>query len=141
MNQFLEHTIRVRYAECDRMGFVHHSVFPIYFEEARTEILRKFGISYHDLENEGYIMPVRNMNFTFFKAGKYDDLLTIKIKLTELPKLRWNFSYETHNQNAELLNIASTEMFFVRKENLRPCVLPVKYMGLIENIFNNEPRI
>ncbi len=119
------------------MGFVHHSVYALYFEEARTEILRNLGITYHDLENEGYIMPVRQMELTFFKAGKYDDLITVKVRLESNPKLRWKFSYETYNQHGELLNTANMELFFVRKDTMRPCVLPEKYTKKIDEIFKS----
>ena len=75
------HKIRVRYGECDRMGFVHHSVYALYFEEARTEILRNAGITYKEMEDEGLIMPVRSMGMTFKKAAKYDDLLEIHVRI------------------------------------------------------------
>ena len=52
-----KHQIRVRYGECDQMGFVHHSRYALYLEEARTEILRSNGLAYKDMEDEGIIMP------------------------------------------------------------------------------------
>lgn len=121
------HKIRVRYAECDRMGFVHHSVYALYFEEARTEILRQSGISYKDMEDEGIIMPVRSMNFTFKKAGRYDDLLEIHVKIEGEVEVRAHFHYTVLNQNQELICTGYTEMFFVNKESLRPLKLPEKY--------------
>ncbi len=127
------HQIRVRYAECDRMGFVHHSVYALYFEEARTEILRKKGITYKDLEDDGIIMPVRSMKFDFKKAGRYDDLLTIEVEIIGTPEIRCNFAYKTINQLGEILNFGETELFFVRKEDLRPIKLPEKYKSYLMN--------
>lgn len=127
------HQIRVRYAECDRMGFVHHSIYALYYEEARTEILRNRGISYKDLEDDGILMPVRSMKFTFLKAGKYDDLLTIEVYLTAPPEVRCKFEYKTFNQNGELLNTGETELFFVRKTDLRPIKLPEQYKAFLMN--------
>jgi len=121
------HQIRVRYAECDRMGFVHHSVYALYFEEARTEILRIKGITYKDFEDAGIIMPVRSMKFDFKKAGRYDDLLTIEVQIVGTPEIRCLFAYRTLNQHGELLNTGETELFFVRKEDLRPMKLPEAY--------------
>ncbi len=121
------HQIRVRYAECDRMGFVHHSVYALYFEEARTEILRIKGITYKDFEDAGIIMPVRSMKFDFKKAGRYDDLLTIEVQIVGTPEIRYLFAYRTLNQHGELLNTGETELFFVRKEDLRPMKLPEAY--------------
>jgi acyl-CoA thioester hydrolase len=117
------------------MGYVHHSIYALYLEEARTEILRALGISYLDLEDEGYAMPVRQMHFTFIKAGKYDDLITLKVSLDEVPKLRWKFSYEIVNQKNEILCLAKTEMFFINQKTQRPCLLPEKYMVKIKTFF------
>ena len=121
------HTIRVRYAECDRMGFVHHSIYALYFEEARTEILRHRGITYKDMEDDGLIMPVRSMNIQFKKAAKYDDLLRVSVAVVGEVNVRMDFHYTIRNQNDELLCTADMEMFFVNKETMRPTRLPEKY--------------
>ncbi len=121
------HKIRVRYAECDRMGFVHHSVYALYFEEARTEILRQAGITYKEMEDEGLIMPVRSMGMTFKKAAKYDDLLEIHVQIEGHVEVRAHFHYTVYNQNKELLCTGFTEMFFVNKDSMRPMRLPEKY--------------
>jgi acyl-CoA thioester hydrolase len=98
------HKIRVRYAECDRMGFVHHSVYALYFEEARTEIMRRMGISYKELENDGFIMPVRSMGFDFKKAAHYDDLLEIEVSVENVSGVRCKFLYNILNEAEELLS-------------------------------------
>ena len=121
------HYIRVRYAECDRMGFVHHSVYALYFEEARTEILRKKGITYKEMEDNGIIMPVRSMNIQFIKAGRYDDLLSIHVSIVGTPEVRCSFEYKVINQLGELLCTGDMELFFVKKDNLRPIRLPDSY--------------
>lgn len=122
----LSHKIRVRYAECDSMGFVHHSVYALYFEEARTEIMRKMGISYKELEHSGILMPVRSMTYHFKKAAVYDDMLEIRVKLEDIAGVRCRFTYETFNQHGELLNTGDTVLFFVKKENMRPVKLPAE---------------
>src|SRR5258708_1061912 len=106
------HSIRVRYAECDRMGFVHHSVFALYVEEARTEALRHMGVVYKELEDNGVIMPLRDMHFDFKKAARYDDLLRVETRISSMPKVRCNVTYEIFNQAAELICTGSTELFF-----------------------------
>lgn len=127
-----EHKIRVRYAECDRMGFVHHSVYALYFEEARTEILRNSGITYKDMEEDGILMPVRTMNINFLKAARYDDILRIEVEIIEEPEIRCKFEYRTYNQLNELLNTAYMELFFVRKSDLRPIKLPEVYKSKLQ---------
>jgi acyl-CoA thioester hydrolase len=128
----------VRYAECDRMGFVHHSVYILYFEEARTEAMRSLGLNYKEMEDAGIIMPVRNMQVDFKKAGRYDDLLTIQIEITEKPGVRCKFNYQTFNDSGEHLNSGFTELFFVKKEGLRPTPLPAPFSEAIETYFNQN---
>jgi acyl-CoA thioester hydrolase len=114
------HKIRVRYAECDRMGFVHHSNYALYFEEARTEYLRDKKVTYKELEDEGIIMPVRSMGFSFYYAAKYDDLLTIQVTVPDNPTVRLKFTYKVYNQLDELLSEGFTELFFVNKTTMKP---------------------
>lgn len=118
------HRIRVRYAECDRMGFVHHSVYPLYFEEARTEALREMGVVYKDLEDSGVIMPLRNMQFEFKKPARYDELLRVETRIAEMPVVRCPLSYEIFNEQNELLCTGSTELIFVDKNSMRPRAIP-----------------
>lgn len=106
------------------MGFVHHSIYALYFEEARTECLRSMGLSYLELEDSGIIMPVRSMAFQFLKAAHYDDMLEITVMFDQPVGIRFPFEYETRNQNDQLINTASTELFFARKSDLRPVRLP-----------------
>ena len=106
------------------MGFVHHSVYAMYFEEARTEGLRALGVRYKDLEDNGIIMPVRNMSIQFKRAAVYDDLLTIKTYLHLPGGIRCLFEYESYNEQGELLNTATTELFFAEKASLKPIRLP-----------------
>ena len=129
----ISHTIRVRYVECDRMGFVHHSVYAMYFEEARTEGLRALGVRYKDLEDSGIIMPVRNMSIQFKRAAVYDDLLTIKTRLQLPGGIRCLFEYETYNEQGELLNTATTELFFAEKASLKPIRLPDSIQQHLKN--------
>lgn len=117
------------------MGFVHHSVYPLYLEEARTEILRKFGLVYSEIEKEGIIMPLRNMSFEFIRAAKYDDLLTVEITLKEKPVIRYKFDYKIVNQLNEHICNAYTELFFVRKSDMKPIRLPEKYQTGIDELY------
>ncbi|MBL7812290.1 MAG: acyl-CoA thioesterase [Bacteroidetes bacterium] len=135
MNFEYDHTVRVRYAECDRMGFVHHSVFILYFEEARTEAMRKSGLTYREMEDSGILMPVRSMGVDFKKAGKYDDLLTIRVRILQKPGVRIRFDYETYNQNGEFLNSGYTELFFVRRGDLKPVMLPPVFWDRFKPFF------
>jgi acyl-CoA thioester hydrolase len=102
------------------MGFVHHSNYALYFEEARTEYLRDKKVTYKELEDEGIIMPVRSMGFSFYYAAKYDDLLTIEVNVPDNPTVRLKFTYKVYNQLDELLSEGFTELFFVNKTTMKP---------------------
>ena len=73
----IELELRVRYHECDPMNVAHHGVYAIWMELARTEMLRRRGNAYRDLEARGVIFVVARMNLRFHRPARYDDLLRI----------------------------------------------------------------
>ena len=73
-----EITIRVRYAETDRMGLLHHANYLVYFEQGRTELLRSRGFSYKDLEDQGYLLVLTRLQVRYRSPARYDDLLNGK---------------------------------------------------------------
>ena len=119
-----ETKIRVRYAETDQMGFVYYGNYPQYYEVGRTEALRTLGTSYKKLEEYGVMMPVIDMNVKYLKSGRYDDLLTIKTSVVEIPETRMKFKYEIFNEAGELLNVGETTLIFLSKERNRPVRCP-----------------
>ena len=70
--------IRVRYAETDRMGLLHHANYLVYFEQARTELLRSRGVAYKDLEDQGYFLVIVRAEVRYRSPAHYDDLLTVR---------------------------------------------------------------
>ena len=124
----------MRYAECDSMGFAHHSVYATYYEEARTEIMRSLGLNYKSMEDSGIIMPVRKMSFEFKKAAFYDDLLHISVFLDRVEGIRCSFHYEIRNEKGDLLNTGSTELFFAQKSTLKPIKLPSEFAAKFQTI-------
>ena len=86
--------IRVRYAETDRMGFLHHSQYFVYFEQARTEMLRSQGISYREIEDQGFFLVVFRIDCTYRQPAKYDDLLRIRTSLVRTTAVRIEHRYE-----------------------------------------------
>lgn len=86
--------VRVRYAETDRMGLLHHANYLIYFEQARTELLRSRGKSYKDLEDQGYYLVVARAEVRYRAPAYYDDLLTIRTTVTRASPVRLEHRYE-----------------------------------------------
>ncbi|MDR6300340.1 acyl-CoA thioesterase [Mesonia maritima] len=104
--------VRVRYAETDQMGVVHHGNYAQYLELARIEWMEQFGVSYKGMEENGVMLPIYEMNFKFRNPAKFDDILTIETTLENAPEVKIEFSYKIYNQNKELLTTASTVLVF-----------------------------
>ena len=116
--------IRVRYYDTDQMGFVYYGNYARFYEIGRVEALRHLGLNYKELEEGGITMPVYDLNSRFIRPAKYDDLLTIRVTIPQLPKTRFMFSYEIFNQDGQLLNTGQTTLVFVRTDTGRPCTAP-----------------
>lgn len=119
-----ETTIRVRYGETDQMGVVYHGNYALYFEEARTDALRKINITYKSLEEEGVMMPVVSLNTDFKRPAKYDDLLTIRTTMRELPTAKIVLEYEVLNEANQLLATGNSILVFVDMKTNRPTRCP-----------------
>src|SRR5438876_9060090 len=91
-----ETTIRVRYAETDRMGLLHHANYLVYFEQGRIELLRARGISYKDLEDQGYLLVLTRMEVKYRWPARYDDLVTLRTSVVKTTAVRIEHRYEMH---------------------------------------------
>lgn len=126
------YTFRVQYPETDQMGTVHHANYVKYYETARWEFFRSLGIPYRELEDEGYMLPVTNMSFRFLKTTHYDALLTVKTSIKVFKGVRLRLEYKLYNEKQELINVAETELAFVRKGSWKPCAPPQYLVQAIE---------
>lgn len=125
---------RVRYGETDQMGFVYYGNYAQYFEMGRTEWLRKLGITYKKMEEDGVMLPVMNLSVTYLKPAKYDDLLTLKTTLIKMPSAKIEFSYEVFNEENELLTNANTTLVFVNMKTNKPTKAPKYILEKLQNI-------
>jgi acyl-CoA thioester hydrolase len=128
-----EHQIRVRYGETDQMGYVYYGNYASYFEVARVEALRSLGISYRSLEEQGVMMPVKLYSIDFKLPCKYDELLTIRTEIREMPEARIRFYYFTFNESGGLVNEAFTELFFMDALKKRPVRAPEYLKAALSN--------
>ncbi len=130
-----ETTIRVRFAETDQMGYLHHGNYAELYEVARTEMLRSLGMSYKSMEEDGVMMPVIEMKCKYIKPAFYDDEIRIKVIVEEKPAVRITFKYELYNQNQVLINMGETMLVFVNIEKNRPCMAPKNFLDKIQTYF------
>ena len=100
--------IRVRYAETDRMGFLHHANYLVYFEQARTELLRDAGKTYKDLEDAGFFLVVAKMEVKYRLPAHYDDVLTVRTTVTRTSPVRLEHKYEVMRAGATIAEGATT---------------------------------
>jgi acyl-CoA thioester hydrolase len=116
--------IRVRYSETDQMGVVYHGNYAQYFEIGRVEWLRKKGISYKWMEDNGIMLPVVSLTINYKKPARYDELLTLKTILKKLSSVKIEFDYQLYNESGELLTIANSILVFVDMKSGRPTAPP-----------------
>ena len=86
--------IRVRYAETDRMGLLHHANYLVYFEQGRTELLRQSGRTYKELEDAGVFLVIAKIEVRYRLPARYDDLLTLRTIVTRTTPVRIEHRYE-----------------------------------------------
>lgn len=94
MSQVIASQVRVRYAETDAMGVLHHAVWPVYWELGRTELLRVAYRPYAEIEAEGILFPLVDYGVRLEQPARYDDAITIRTRLTALGRVRLRFDYE-----------------------------------------------
>ena len=107
-------TVRVRYAETDQMDIVYYGNYAQYFEVGRAESIRELGFTYKKMEEMGVRMPVVQMEARFLRPAHYDDLITIKTILKELPrKHQIEFHHEVYNERKKLITTGKVVLFFI----------------------------
>ena len=117
-----ELSIRVRYAETDRMGLLHHANYFVYFEMGRTELLRAKGLSYRDVEDAGHFLVIIEIGCKFKRPAYYDDLLTLRTTVAKVTHVKVIHHYQVLRDGVLLAEGHST-LACVDREG-RPQPLP-----------------
>ena len=121
-NESDEITIRVRYAETDRMGLLHHANYFVYFEQGRTELLRKRGMTYRDMEDAGHLLVIVDLGCKYKRPAYYDDLLTLRTTVERVTLVKIVHKFEVFREGVLLAEGHST-LACVDREG-RPQALP-----------------
>jgi acyl-CoA thioester hydrolase len=120
-------TVRVRYAETDKMGVVYYANYFVWFEVARADLLRSLGWSYRDMEHAGITLPVIEAQCEYVRPARYDDELEIRAEGRMLSPVRMEFTYQVHlvSSGADPALAASGRTVHAALDaNGRPCRLP-----------------
>jgi acyl-CoA thioester hydrolase len=113
---------RVRYAECDPMGYLHHAKYWEYFEHVRTELLRRNGVRYRDLEAEGILFVVYKTACKYILPIRYDDLVTVTVQVARITRTRVDYAYIVELDGQRMCE-ASTTLACVGRDG-RPRMMP-----------------
>jgi len=132
------HRFRVRYGETDQMGYVHHSVYLLYFEEGRTGLMRDLGASYAELERRGHILPVAEAAMRFRTPARYDEELVTETRVAEVSGARVRFDYRVlHAADGSLAAEGHTVLASCGADG-RPRRMPPELAELFKAAASNE---
>ena len=124
-------TVRVRYAETDKMGVAYHANYFVWFEVARCDLLRSLGSTYRDLEERGVMLPVIEAHCAYRTAARYDDELEIQTSGALLSPARVEFTYAVRRRtDGAALAEGRTEHAVVDQRG-RPRRLPEDIQGVL----------
>lgn len=119
-----EYKTRVRYKDTDQMGIMHHSNYIVIYEMARTEWLREMGLPYAEFERRGIMSPIIEVKAKYRYSAFYDEVLTVKLTMEELPAARLVIGSEVYNEQGKLINTGEVTLGFMHADTRRPCRAP-----------------
>jgi acyl-CoA thioester hydrolase len=130
--------LRTRYGEVDKMGYVYHVNYVTYCHQARNELLRKLGLDEIQLEDKQVILPVISFDIKYKKPAHFDDVISIKTTIKEMPKVRFSFEFEIRNEKNILLSTAKSTVVFVDSRSRLPIIIPSFIEDILKTKFKSE---
>jgi acyl-CoA thioester hydrolase len=127
--------LRVRYGETDQMGYMYYGNYAQFYEVGRVEMLRSLGLTYSGMEASGIMMPVLELNCKYLKPALYDEEITIKVIMEEMPRIKIHFRYELYNEKEELINTGETLLVFINMKTNRPCLPSQEFRDKLKPFF------
>lgn len=136
-----ETTIRVRYAETDQMNIVYYGNYAQYFEVGRVEAIRSLGMSYKSLEEKGVMLPVVELNIRYLRSAHYDDLLTIRSEIRNLPEdHKITFHQEVYNEEGKLLTSGTVLLYFIDAKTRKRVHIPSELKNSLSPFFTDDEQ-
>lgn len=129
-----ESKIAVRYAETDQMGVVHHSVYAVWYEVARTDAIKQIGLTYAEMEKMGIMTPVKELNCRYSGSAYYGEEVIVAVSVLQLTPARVEFGYEIRREGDAPFHTGSTLHGFVGTETFRPLNLKKLFPDVFEKI-------
>jgi len=110
-------TLRVNYSETDQMGVVYHANYLVWFDRARTELLRERGLTYRELERQGFYLAVSEVRVRYLAPARYDDLVQIRCWVRDVGSRRATFGYAVDRSPAGLLATPATSLVWFSQKH------------------------
>jgi len=130
---------RVRYGETDQMGYLYYGNYAQYYEIGRVEMLRSLGLTYKAMEEDyGILMPVVSMQQRFVRPARYDELITIRTTLRQLPGKFIVFHMELFNEAGKLVNGGTVKLCFVKAESGKTVTTPEHLVAELKPYFEED---
>ena len=123
------------------MGYLYYGYYALYYEVGRAEAIRQLGFTYRELEEMGIMMPVAEMNCKYYRPALYDDLITIKTTLKEIPEsAKIHFHSELYNEEGVLLNVGVTTLVFYDAKEKKKVSMPPELLIRLAPFFEKEGK-
>jgi acyl-CoA thioester hydrolase len=119
-------TVRVRYAETDRMGVVYYANYFVWFEVARADLLRTRGWTYREMEETGVQLPVIEAQCDYRRPARYDDEIEVRTEGRVTSPVRMEFTYEVSVKGQPELAASGRTVHAALGRDGRPCRLPLR---------------
>ena len=124
---------KTRYAETDQMGYIHHSIYAQYYEMGRIALMNQVGISYKQMEKDGYILPVYNLQTKYFIPLTFDEMVTLKTYVKYVKGVRLAFGYEIYNEAGQKATEGEVVLVFAGADG-KPIRPPQKFIEKIKSL-------
>ncbi len=124
---------KTRYAETDQMGYIHHSIYAQYFEMGRLELMNEIGISYKQMEKDGFILPVYTLNTKYITPLTFDETIRLHTFVKYLKGVRLCFGYEIYNEAGQKTTEGEVVLVFAGA-NGKPIRPPKEFADKIKSI-------
>jgi acyl-CoA thioester hydrolase len=133
-----ETKIRVYYEDTDKMGVVYYGNYARYYEIGRTEMIRDLGFTYKQMEELNIMLPAHSLKINYHKPAHYDDLLTVRTIVDQIPKVKFPIKTEIYNEKGELINSGETVLAFFSSVTNKPIAAPNFFTDELARLFKQS---
>lgn len=129
--------IRVRYAETDAMGIVHHATYPVWMELGRSDFLRELGMPYPEWERRGVLMGVAELKVKYRQSARYDEAIQVYTRLVEAGRRKVVFAYRIEREGVRL--VEGETVHLVMGPDGRASTVPGDLLDLVRPVVWPQP--